>query len=175
MPQLIDKLFSPRIGLNGRWPAVFPQHSSRRSCSSDEVTRAHALLDLPPSFSAKQLKQAYLRQCQHLHPDHSEFGKVAATELFIEMAAAFDLLKECIDKFDARSEAAGTGDGARSATDENGVPEATFDCENGFVIYMTVAEEEAYRDACMQWVHLSAELVEELKADPGFREWLKGK
>ena len=102
-PQFCN-LFPPRTGLNRSWEAVSPPlYCSRRCYSSDELTRAHALLDLPPSFSAKQLKQAYLRQCQRLHPDHSEFGKVAATELFIEMAAAFDLLKECLYFFVYRS------------------------------------------------------------------------
>ena len=36
------------------------------------------------------------------------------------------------------------------------------------------ASEKAYRQACMAWVHLSAELVEECKADPKFRMWLHG-
>jgi DnaJ-class molecular chaperone len=132
------------------------------------------LLELPPSFSAKQLKQAYLRRCQLLHPDHSVHDKATATELFVEMAAAFDLLKGCVEQFDAR---AATAD-ARAAAGEgvDGKDDgADFYDEDGFLIRMTVVEEEAYRDSCMQWVHLSAELVEELKADPGFREWLKGK
>lgn len=169
-------LLLSRVLLGRSWsqPAAAPRLLSRRGYSSGAVDRAHALLELPPSFSAKQLKQAYLRQCRRLHPDHSAHGKAAATELFVEMAAAFDLLKGCVEQFDTRAAAAD----ARAAADEGAGGEegggAAFDDEEGFAIKMTAVEEEAYRDSCMQWVHLSAELVEELKADPGFREWLKG-
>ena len=40
---------------------------------------------------------------------------------------------------------------------------------------MTLKEEEEYRVSCDIWLKCSAELVEELKADAGFRMWLMGK
>ena len=99
----------------------------------------------------QELRTAYFQASKKLHPDVSNLDKAAATAHFLQMTDAYELLSEHL-KQQEKSDA----DGGNQSQD----------------IYMTRDEEAEWRRACDAWVGVSAELVEELKADPAFREWL---
>jgi hypothetical protein len=147
--------------------------STTSKANDAKVMKAHALLELPQQFTAKELKTSYYRQCKLLHPDQSKFEKEVATELFLEMTDAFTLLQSCVAKFDAnaraRAEAEERGEVWQGNDAEDGDVEE--EDENGF---LTVAADKEYRLACRLWLQADAELVEECKADPKFRMWLLG-
>eukprot|EP00613_Pedinella_sp_CCMP2098_P001263 CAMPEP_0171630460 /NCGR_PEP_ID=MMETSP0990-20121206/22949_1 /TAXON_ID=483369 /ORGANISM="non described non described, Strain CCMP2098" /LENGTH=206 /DNA_ID=CAMNT_0012199647 /DNA_START=92 /DNA_END=712 /DNA_ORIENTATION=- len=132
----------------------FFSHSS----NLDPVLSAHSLLELPDLFTAKELKASYFRQCKLLHPDQSKYEKEVATKLFLKLTDAYDLLKDCVSKFDGKEEAESRGE----EWDEE---------EDGT---MSKGEDEEYRLSCDLWLSTSAELIEECKADVKFRMWLLG-
>lgn len=101
------------------------------------------------SFTALELRKAYFTESKRLHPDVSKLDKEAATKLFLEMTSAYEMLLDA-------------GSGGGSGSREGG----------GDDFFMGENEEAEWRRTCDLWVGVSAELVEDLKADPAFREWL---
>ena len=110
------------------------------------TTRAAlSMLGMEGAFTQRQLRDAYYTAAKRCHPD-----LVSADETpldFREVTDAFEQLMK---------------DRSMMELDEN-------DDE-----LITVSEDERFRTACREILGLSAEIVEESKRDPKFRQWLKG-
>ena len=104
------------------------------------------------SISLKELRVAYFKASKACHPD-TQFRKNTyqdATLQFLAITEAYEQLKQSIT----------------TTTNTTG--------KNSEVI-ISKTEEQEFRDACQEWLGISAEIVEESKQCPIFREWLKGK
>jgi hypothetical protein len=147
--------------------ATSSHHPSAKSLSS--------LLSL--SLTRKELRAAYFVAAKHSHPDSavaavtvdaltttassttssassmdkSQAPIVDPTERFRAVTEAYELLLHWISR-DSKS---------------------SFDDDYDDV--MAVDEEEAYRQACLEWLGQTAETVEESKQCPAFRQWLHGR
>jgi hypothetical protein len=155
---------APTRWLHARlWTVTTRIHPSRRLPTRQngnvaEIYEAHALLKVPSSYTAKELRAAYLTQCRLLHPDNSVLDKAAATELFMQMASAHDLLRRRLsDK--------GPGEANMDANSDKW--DDAYD--------MSEKEEESYRQACQISLSVTAEIVEDAKSTPEFRMWLLSK
>mmetsp|Transcript_21658 Transcript_21658/g.26823 ORF Transcript_21658/g.26823 Transcript_21658/m.26823 type:complete len:198 (+) Transcript_21658:83-676(+) len=127
------------------------------SCISTNA--AFNLLDLSSNsiFTKKEIRQAYLTAAKKCHPDttashrdiniSSKKTKIDPSKRFREITEAYEHLQQ-IDNI---------GD---SNDDDLGI---------------TRDEDKEYRIACQEILGVSAEVVEECKTDPAFRQWLLGK
>eukprot|EP00547_Thalassionema_nitzschioides_P005910 CAMPEP_0194201418 /NCGR_PEP_ID=MMETSP0156-20130528/1695_1 /TAXON_ID=33649 /ORGANISM="Thalassionema nitzschioides, Strain L26-B" /LENGTH=144 /DNA_ID=CAMNT_0038926605 /DNA_START=247 /DNA_END=681 /DNA_ORIENTATION=+ len=101
------------------------------------------MLGLSTSFTARELRQAYLQAAKLSHPDlnrhTSRYDFQAVTEAY---------------EFLSSQQKQGT------LGDDLGI---------------TAQEEEYFRESCQDWLGVSADVVEESKKCPMFREWLQGK
>lgn len=127
------------------------QTTSRYQAASDALDNAYVLLGLSDPFTKRDLKNAYRQKCLLLHPDHSSLSKEEASHVFIMMSKAYELLQRC------------------TATADNRLDPNKDDFD------MTEEEEADYRESCKMWLAVDADIVEESKANEGFREWLKGR
>eukprot|EP00568_Trieres_chinensis_P013861 CAMPEP_0183317352 /NCGR_PEP_ID=MMETSP0160_2-20130417/57692_1 /TAXON_ID=2839 ORGANISM="Odontella Sinensis, Strain Grunow 1884" /NCGR_SAMPLE_ID=MMETSP0160_2 /ASSEMBLY_ACC=CAM_ASM_000250 /LENGTH=231 /DNA_ID=CAMNT_0025483357 /DNA_START=62 /DNA_END=757 /DNA_ORIENTATION=+ len=134
-----------------------------------ERSAAMSLLGLPvsgtdrrPAFTARQLRDAYFEAAKRCHPDAvssdeggnvggdaEDAAKVGAARRFVRVTEAYELLR-------ALSLPSGSA----------------FEAEAALV---SEDEEEEYRIACRQFLGVDAEIVEESKRCPLFREWLQGR
>mmetsp|Transcript_63088 Transcript_63088/g.86725 ORF Transcript_63088/g.86725 Transcript_63088/m.86725 type:complete len:183 (-) Transcript_63088:659-1207(-) len=134
----------------GWWGGFMPQR-----CLVS-ITEARNCLRLPECFTPHELRDAYYKRCFENHPDVQPLeSAVAASERFVNLNSAYELLRQCKSSSPG-GESAGFN---RAASTANG---------------QELDDEAGYRQSCSDWVGCSAELVEELKADPLFRLWVKG-
>jgi hypothetical protein len=112
---------------------------------------AKRLLGLVGSkFNARELRFAYFEAAKRCHPDSST-AEDADTRLFMEVTDAYEALQIVI---------------------RHG-PHNNSDADNDR--FVTNSEEMQYRRACLDQLGVPAEVVEESKRCPLFREWLQGK
>eukprot|EP00550_Attheya_septentrionalis_P000819 CAMPEP_0198289876 /NCGR_PEP_ID=MMETSP1449-20131203/7927_1 /TAXON_ID=420275 /ORGANISM="Attheya septentrionalis, Strain CCMP2084" /LENGTH=195 /DNA_ID=CAMNT_0043988281 /DNA_START=175 /DNA_END=759 /DNA_ORIENTATION=+ len=120
---------------------------------------AKRLLGLVGSkFDARELRSAYFEAAKRCHPDSSTAEEAADTRLFMEVTDAYEALQVEIRH------------GANSNINHNN---SNSDAENDR--FITISEEMQYRRACLDQLGVPAEVVEESKRCPLFREWLQGK
>jgi len=100
--------------------------------------------------SLKELRAAYFRAAKRTHPDMKIYGQstVNGVDEFRRITEAYELLM--------------------ASREMNG----TFEREAHDLI--SEEEEERYRNACISVLGIPAEIVEESKQNPMFREWLQG-
>ena len=130
-------------------------HKQQYASISTESARKILGLSLSPSSSSsaismKELRVAYFKASKACHPD-TQFGKNTyqdATLQFLAVTEAYEQLKHL------------TTSTTNTITSE---------------VIISKTEEEEFREACQEWLGISAEIVEESKQCPIFREWLKGK
>ena len=106
------------------------------------------LLGLRSGYSARELRDSYFAAARNCHPDSSP-DESGDTDLFLKLTEAYDQLRIGVAK-----------------------NKDLLDSRQG--LYDTPTEAEDYRTACMSWLGLPAEIVEESKACPMFREYLMG-
>lgn len=140
-----------------RFGNYFPAMASR-SCSyvarSGRIA-SEQLLGLQHPFTAKELRLAYFEAAKKCHPDSTMATRRADTltdvaEQFRRVTDAYEFLLK-------------TDSTQKSTTTQS----------NDEVI--SVDEEVEYRTACMEWLGQPAEIVEESKQCPAFRQWLCGR
>ena len=162
-----------------------PRRPSLASYSSS--AREHALSFFPGlqkggrikgggAFTARELRSAYFEESKRLHPDVSSLDKAAATKLFLEMTTAYETLLAAPYQRRGRrrrkkKSSGNANDDADDADDDDDAYDDGDD-DGDDDLYMSEREEAEWRRNCELWVGVGAELVEELKADPAFREWL---
>jgi len=135
----------------------------RRSSSGSTFHSALVTLNLSqkPDFSPKDLRNAYFTAAKLCHPDSlqkQEDGEnVDFVQRFLDLTEAYELLQKHKYPFTLNSD----GD-----DDEN------------INVYNNVihrSEEQDFREACIMYLGIDAETVEESKKCVLFREWLKGR
>ncbi len=144
------------------------------STSSHNRRRIHAALDLlhlshHDSWTQKELRDAYFTAAKQCHPDvrhqngdndnDAEQMKADLSNQFLEITEAYELLQTY----------GGVGGKARphhDGSDKN--PDENYN-------YITLTEEQQFRQACIEYLGIDAEIVEESKRCPMFRKWLKGR
>lgn len=141
--------------------------------NSHTISTTAAALDLlsltnKPNFTPLELRDAYFSAAKRCHPD-SSFQKQQKdnntdiydlTSRFLQLTDAY----ECLQK---KSE---------SNTHYKGKPSSTYDWNNidEDDVKISETEEEEFRAACIEYLGLQAEVVEESKRCPLFRDWLRG-
>lgn len=110
------------------------------------------------SLTMKQVRDAYFRASKQCHPDammgnnNKKCSSMDAAAQFLAVTDAYEELKTHL----------------KNHRDQE-------DAEDEEDSYISKSEEEQFREACQEWLGISAEIVEESKSCPIFREWLKGK
>jgi len=94
------------------------------------------------------LRKAYFRAAKRCHPDTNTQTTASrdAAQIFLELTNAYEYL----------------------------LPQTIPDADFGTTQQSSQAEEDEYREACELWLNLPAEVVEESKKCPLFRQWLRG-
>ena len=130
-------------------------------CTSHSYNN-HNYDDLLPPLTYKQLRNAYFKAAKRCHPDLAPSVKVTtslsqsssrqSSNMFLQITEAYELLipytiNTIIDPI--------FGD------------ESTLSEKEKYEI-------EEYKEACQLWLGISAEIVEESKKCPLFRQWLMG-
>jgi hypothetical protein len=153
--------------------------------NSSAVRSALGLLNLHNNtdFTARQLRDAYFLAAKKCHPDTSNIEIIAGsndendtlkaqkirkelTSIFLQITDAYELLqKHCKNQPSSSSSASSENHKTRSSTNTE------FDNE---VEFFSLTEEEDYRQACLDHLGLDADIVEESKKCPLFRQWLQG-
>jgi len=115
---------------------------------NNALKSAKKILDLTDTFTVSELRRAYFAAAKMCHPDlqDSTPGDDDLNENFHALTEAYELLQQ---------QHSTTG-----KLNEYGI---------------TAQEEEAFRTVCQDWLGVSAEVVEESKRCPIFRDWLQGK
>ena len=117
------------------------------------VSSARVVLGLSTagSVSPKELKEAYFKMAKECHPDSTTTSSAPdAASRFIHLTDAYEYL---------RDRASNKG----------------FHYQEQSTFVSNASEEEDYRRACNASLGLSAEIVEESKRCPLFRQWLRGR
>jgi hypothetical protein len=130
---------------------------------------------LGPTFTKKELRTSYFVAAKQSHPDHfrSEISTATtatpscctnernldAGEQFRLVTEAYELLSQWLQLRDDAN-----------AKQVRGLNDDDYDDD----ISRSSKQEELYRQACREWLGQSAEIVEESKACPVFRQWLRG-
>jgi len=115
------------------------------------ISSARAVLGLSSitgTVSTRELKEAYFKKAKECHPDSSSSSDTASH--FIHLTDAYEFLRN-------QSTDIGLHEHGRSE------------------IISNISEEEDYRRACISSLGLPAEVVEESKRCPLFRQWLRGR
>ena len=166
-------LTSNRLLYNKKWiinSSSNPQSKCSFSSSSSSITIANALKLLNLShyktkYSPKEIRDAYFTAAKKCHPDSpnakveydnndvddndDERRKEYLTNQFHAITEAYELLQKY--PIDVQND------------------DDTNDC------IISKSEEEDFRQACQEFLGVDAEIVEESKRCPLFREWLKGR
>jgi len=145
--------------------------SSQRN--SHTISTTIAALDLlsltnKPNFTSLELRDAYFSAAKRCHPD-SRFQRQQEnnntdvydlTSRFMLLADAYEYLQK------KRRNSMHNGDKSSSSYGWNNVDEDD--------VKISENEEEEFRAACIEYLGLQAEVVEESKRCPLFRDWLRG-
>mmetsp|Transcript_2938 Transcript_2938/g.3446 ORF Transcript_2938/g.3446 Transcript_2938/m.3446 type:complete len:347 (-) Transcript_2938:176-1216(-) len=135
-------------------------NNDNRSSIEAKKAAARSILGLPKSDSLtyKQLRQSYFEVAKQCHPDSALSKKKMdqddnydPSEQFLALTDAYELLKKIYTK--------------------NGTMLDNYDDD----FELSREEEITYRQDCYHSLGTSAELIEEMKRDGMFLEWLKGK
>lgn len=130
---------------------------------------ARSILGLShPPTDLHQLRQAYLKAVKNCHPDlqHQHPNKATLVQQFRQVQQSYEMLLFSFQPAlaEERSESTSTS----STSNPNGAGQQRH-------VYRHKLNEQEYRDACQEWLNISAETVEEsLKCDM-FQQWLLGK
>lgn len=104
------------------------------------------------TFTMRELRDAYFKAAKQCHPDlQAKDGKYLNKD-FHALTEAYELLQQHHHQI---------GNNASSKTIDD------YD--------VTIEEDKSFRFGCKEWLGLSAEVVEESKKCPIFREWLQGR
>lgn len=135
----------------------------RQSTRAITSQAACNLLGLPPgaNFTPKKLRYAYFEAAKKCHPDSSInrdiHNKAKLRGENIDVAKQFRLLTEAFEML--------------QCINAGGSEQDISDSDWG----ITDEEEINFRRECQEWLGLKAEIVEESKRCPAFRQWLHGK
>lgn len=102
-------------------------------------------IDHEHRLSPKDLRLVYLKAAKRCHPDTASATHLSKAEVLSQFRNVFDAYEFL----------------------QGRVSELTD-------LGITASEEANYRAACHSWLGLSADIVEESKRCPMFRDWLKG-
>ena len=123
----------------------------------------------PLQYTMKELRTAYFQAAKQCHPDsQSSFlnRKVASTLLTQSDATAEERFIMVTDAYEYLRQQISTTIGTATTNVDN-------DADNDSL--SDIVEEEKYRKACMDILGQPAEIVEESKRCPIFRQWLFGR
>jgi hypothetical protein len=158
--------------------------SSNSNSNSNAIQSALKLLNLSHQrkYNPKELRDAYFTAAKCCHPDSpnakvnvdvnvdidvdmntsidEEERKAQLTNQFHAISEAYELLIKEDPVSDDFSSASGSSASSSS--------ESLHD-------YITKSEEQHFREACDDFLGVDAEIVEESKQCPLFRQWLKGR
>jgi hypothetical protein len=147
--------------------------SLSRTTSSLTVNTALKLLKLSQRksrYSPKELRDAYFTAAKYCHPDSSS-AKINANEYDEE-----EKQKECLtNQFHAITEAYELLQNKKLEKTHASSPSSSSQDYDHDHDYITKSEEENFRQACQEFLGVDADIVEESKRCPLFREWLKGR
>jgi hypothetical protein len=166
---------------NSFWFITNDAYLSEPKDNHQRTLSARRLLRLGPTFTKKELRTSYFMAAKQSHPDHvrsriSAFSRISdpsptttttpssnehlleqdAGEQFRLVTDAYELLSEWLIRKD----------------DANAKQIHGHDDDDDDISW---SEQEEYRQACRDWLGQSAEIVEESKACPAFRQWLRGR
>jgi DnaJ domain len=145
-------------------PTIFPQHPHHARClSTARITtttttrEARTLLGIPNHAVLEMtvVRKAYFAAAKMCHPDTKSTSILVDEEAddgyerFLQVTDAYELLA------------------AQLCSDSN-------KSSNDNIIIIPKSEEESFRYECQHRLGLSAEIVEECKNNPSFRQWLLG-
>lgn len=135
--------------------SLFNQQSRRLLTTKDAL----GILNLAPRtrLTPAALRSAYLEAAKQCHPDtlkHQQNNDATTDTCKQEAAKQFRLVTQAYEVLQ------GSGVTTESEYDDYGI---------------TVEEDAAFRRACQERLGLRAEIVEESKQCPAFRDWLNGK
>ena len=144
-------------------------HFSSSSNHTSSINNAIKLLNLSKKkgYTPIELRDAYFTAAKSCHPDSpnakldnihddEEKQKEHLTNQFHAVSEAYELLQKYPAAIDANDY--DTEESSSSLHD-----------------YITKSEEEHFRESCREFLGVDAEIVEESKKCPLFREWLKGR
>mmetsp|Transcript_22723 Transcript_22723/g.32058 ORF Transcript_22723/g.32058 Transcript_22723/m.32058 type:complete len:201 (+) Transcript_22723:134-736(+) len=130
--------------------------------SSLGIRSALELLNLPTNktFDQKELRDAYFSAAKQCHPDSNKKSQSNddLTNRFLDITEAYEFLQKESYTFDSDQSTNRNKDDDLDETD-----------------IISKSEEQHFREACQEYLGVSAEIVEESKACPLFRAWLKGR
>jgi len=134
----------------------------RTSSSTSTFHSALVTLNLSqkPDFSPKDLRNAYFTAAKLCHPDSlqkQDSENVDFVQRFLDLTEAYELLQKHKTPFSLNSD---------DDDDEN---------INEYNNVIHRSEEQNFREACIMYLGIDAETVEESKKCVLFREWLKGR
>eukprot|EP00978_Attheya_sp_CCMP212_P005765 scaffold12879_cov50-Attheya_sp.AAC.1 len=129
---------------------------AQHRCIMNTVDAKRLLGLVGSKFDARELRYAYFEAAKRCHPDSSTAEEAADTRLFMEVTDAYEALQVVI----------------RHGPNNN-INNNNSDEDNDR--FITILEEMHYRRACLDQLGVPAEVVEESKRCPLFREWLQGK
>ena len=118
-----------------------------------------------PTLDATELRSAYYRAARECHPD-TQATEGSGGDADADSGRRFRLVAEAHEFL--RRQIRNGGSGA-DAEDRSDTP------ANDVVTAQHQRDEEEYRRACLQWLGLTAETVEECKRCPDFGRWLSGR
>ena len=116
-------------------------------------------LSIHIEYTSTQIRDAYFTAAKRCHPDlvvsDSEKDIARAAQQFIRLSDAYDLIRKNDSVLSSSSSTTTTTTAATTESEQ-----------------VLQSEEDAFRAACEQWLGLSAEVVEDSKRCPMFRQWL---
>jgi len=128
------------------------------------TTEARQLLGLPVersrsenNLTAKELRLAYYKAAKDCHPDVQASTKTKAKNQ--DSAERFRLVTDAYELLQRKS----------SGKEDDDTCAIIFDDD------ISLQDEADYRTACQNWLGQPAEIVEESKRCPAFRQWLAGR
>lgn len=164
---LENRAMKPRGVFFGRHRRFYRDDPHSKTTTATTVATAAAALDLldlqergrtaKDSITARELRTAYYRAAKECHPDSpsnkkkKKFKDEDASERFRRVTEAYELLQQQ----------------SKSGEDDQFIDDDSF---------VEQQQSEAdYRAACLEWLGQPAEVVEESKRCPAFRQWLSGR
>ena len=148
-------------------------HSSGLPSPIVDITRFSAALDMlglrerstEETITAKVLRLAYYQAAKECHPDVASGRKNKQSGNNEDAAEQFRLVTEAYELLLLQQEQ------HQKQRNNSGIDDASVLDLDDF----TPHSEADYREACLQWLGQPAEVVEESKRCPVFRQWLSGR
>jgi hypothetical protein len=140
---------------NDRFGQQLPMHQVQ-SNNINRIRSSSTTLIPAISLSRMEIRLAYLQAAKESHPDAATVDAETAKELLNEKFTKVTQAYEYLIRYYCN----------------NNNTSSTDDSNNNWGISME--EEIEFNDSCLAVLGLRAEIVEESKQDPGFRQWLLG-